>query len=1039
MKNCILFLALIIIISATSCSGDGNPVSPVTPSVTENPSSDTVTPATASDYYLTGDSRNITAYKAFGIFQVVIDPIALTGELIPARNAAKIGDTFDSDLTQFLTVSPCFNCLQISGINYLGNDQVQVGFAIKHPFADIAKRPDLSVFDVRGIILTSGTTDFSQIGVFMDATTSDPARVNVSLVANADGYTHHFDELALDTHYFDPPRNYDANINPYKRYFEDGTAGVFDPHNPSGYNVMEPGQTWETQNYIFNIPSGGSPIDFAFIADCTYGVSAVFKNRQTPYYFLPEFNRKEAWKVSVTTSYNALVGGNTASTAVFIAHASDWQAGMVADPNYPNTTNLSGLSSESDVKSVDLQIPFVTDGKISTENVISGGGTASDPYNFQLTVQNTLGAPGGNYYGLIAFRDDLQGLQGPKGIPENPNGFPYAGPEIYDYSTYLVFPVRVQGSVPSINSITAPTTAMVRETIDLVADVTEADGDPVTYLWEQIVPASARGYFVDPTVKNARFVVYDIDGLPPTGMLVTLRLRALDPDGSSTLECSFTVYEENSAPVCNGITTDPYFPVIRFPENVDLSVQSYDPDGDTLLIDWDLQWDGDPAHFTPGPAGPALNDINWTDPGFYNVACRLTENRVYPLETICSTLVMQEGIPNETMKIDDSAEANPGFYHQDTLALGEVSGRPIFHTVYADHDDFDILYCNNADNPRNFGNHQAITRGPAIGSVDNPQITGSGETIHVVWTEYDNSAIPVATKVMINSSTDNGATFGAYGGERLVFELWDPEYIQEVTICPLATPGSFALAFVVYDNAFSWYQGYVLLSFDDGQTWDYPSGGTGMFRDSLTGYMVDLQIKASANGVLHLHWRDERAAPAQGYYDWSTDNGLTWNTDMVVTNSTTDSKSKMAVADDGSAYFAWYDNTTMLSYLRRTTYSNPPILESRNAFFNLGVPNFQGIDVWVSPNAEIVLVPVMFSIGGNYSQRYCYSYNKGNNLQTYFERSFGATAAYDTDCSAVWSTNPNRVQQFAAWVDYRTSAAPNAHIYGDYMFLVERF
>lgn len=1039
MRKCILFLTLILMISSTACSGDGNPVSPVQPSVTENPSQENITPATASDYYLTGDSRNVTAYKAFGIFQVIIDPINLTGEIIPARNAKAIGDTFDSDLTQFLTVSPCFNCLQISGINFLGNDQVQVGFAIKHPFADITKRPDLSVFDVRGIIITDGTTDFSQIGVFMDATTSDPARVNVSLVANADGYTHHFDELALDPHYFDPPRDYDANINPYKRYFEDGTAGVFDPQHPSGYNVMGVGATWETQNYIFNIPSGGTTIDFAFVADCTYGVSAVFKNRQTPYYFLPEFNRKEAWKVSVSTSFNGLLGGNTTSSAVFIAHACDWQAGMGADPNYPDTTDLSGLSSESDVKSVDLQIPFVTDGKITTENVISGSGTATEPLNFQLTVQNTLGAPGGNYYGLLAFRDDLQGLQGPIAIPESTNGFPYEGPEIYDYTTYLVFPVRVQGTVPSINIMTLPPTVMERESIDLPAVVTEADGDPVTYLWEQISPASPVGYFVDPTAMHTTFVVPELYDIPSTGIQFTIKLHAYDPDGSCDMDWTFYAFEENNAPVCYGISTDPYFPVFMSPDSVDLSVLANDPDGDTLTYEWDLMWDGIIDHFTPGPTGPALNDINWTDPGFYNAACRITEDRTNPLKTICSTLVMQEGIPTDTIKIDDSPDANPGYQHQDTLALGEVSGRPIFHTVYSDRDDYDILYCNNAESPKYFSNHQAITRGPTIGSVDNPQITGSGNTIHVVWTEYDSSTVPVTTRVKINSSTDSGATFGAYGGERLVFELWHPEYIQEVTICPMPTPGSFALAFVVYDSDLAWFQGYVLLSYDDGQSWDYPSGGTGMFRDSLTGYMQDLQIKCSANGVLHLHWIDERAAPAQGYYDWSTDNGLTWNTDILVTNSTTDDKSKMAVTDDGSAYFAWYDNTTMLSYLRRTTYADPPVLENRNAFFNLGVPNLYGIDVWVSPNAEIVIVPVMFSIGGNYFQRYCYSYNKGDNLQTYFSRSFGTTSVYDTDCTAVWSTSPNRVQQFAAWVDYRTSAAPNAHIYGDYMFLVERF
>ncbi|MCD6218705.1 hypothetical protein J7L05_12740, partial [bacterium] len=196
MKKYFLLITIIFLVMLPACSGNGeNPISPDAPNPQDQSagSHDEFTPAEASDVLYSRASRDNCAYKAFGIYQVIIDPDALTGEIIPARNALAIGDTFDADLTQFLTVSPCSNCLQIDGINLLPGNQVQVGFAVKHPFADITTRPDLHGFDVRGIVIADGNYNFPLTIVMLNELDFASARANVSLVANADGYTHHFD------------------------------------------------------------------------------------------------------------------------------------------------------------------------------------------------------------------------------------------------------------------------------------------------------------------------------------------------------------------------------------------------------------------------------------------------------------------------------------------------------------------------------------------------------------------------------------------------------------------------------------------------------------------------------------------------------------------------------------------------------------------------------------------------------------------------------------------------------------------------------
>jgi len=1020
MKKYFLLITIIFLVMLPACSGNGeNPISPDAPNPQDQSagSHDEFTPAEASDVLYSRASRDNCAYKAFGIYQVIIDPDALTGEIIPARNALAIGDTFDADLTQFLTVSPCSNCLQIDGINLLPGNQVQVGFAVKHPFADITTRPDLHGFDVRGIVIADGNYNFPLTIVMLNELDFASARANVSLVANADGYTHHFDGLAADPNYFDPPRDYNANINPFKSYFIDGSSPDFDPHAPSGHNVMPTGADWETQDFIFNIDIG-SPIDFAFVVDCAYGHSATYENRDTPFYFLPEYNRKEAWKVDVTIVTNDLQSGDTSSTAQLAIEICDWQAGLNADPDYPDADNMGGISAASDVALVSVEMTNVS-AFVQSDTPDSGSGTAADPYLFNLTVTNTEGVAAGYYNGVIAVRDDLQGQQGPMGIPENPNGFPFEGPEIYDYSVYQVFSIRVHGSAPVVNSIATPGTVFENDTVQLSATVSEVDGDDVTYLWEQIAPASPVVTFIDPTLKNAQFVAPSLYDIPVGGLQFTLRLTATDIDGEGTKDVVFNIKEHNDPPVCIGINTQPYLGIVGVDEDMTLTIDAYDPDGDTLNYIWDFDYDG--ITFDIDAVG-SMPLTSWDTPGFYTVACRITETRSNYLETLCSRIIIVRGFYDTDIKVDHEDEPDPNFHKQDVANIGNA-----FHAVWLDDDDDAIYYGNNRDDHDVFGNYSKIADTVAAGWNMNPKVIGFGSTVIVIWVEYDTDQSPFLYSLKMLRSTNHGDT---WAGPYTIISRDSPDNIGDIAVCNGLNSSTY---FIFYEaNETADIMNYVLRSTDSGVTWEAPPGG-GQFRDAfgIGDFVAYPHIGIGDNGILYTFWLDGQVSPGRFLLDWSDDDGKTWHTDIIAA-TTTDNfvDGAMSLADDGSGYIATLKDTGSI-VIYKLTFSTEPYLIG---LMSIGA-SAESIDVYVSDSGNTAAV---FYTRASGLTEY-YSTDGGDTWGYLFNINHSSGDTYNAVCDGISKIFPNRVELFYTWVDNRGAAGTDAHIYGNFMYTAEHY
>jgi hypothetical protein len=446
MKN-IHFPILVILLAVLSiaCSKSGNPVSIENPGTF--PQSDLPEISTTDSSH--ADSPNLDTRGVFGAWRVVVDPIALTAEMVPARNAQAIGLIVDADLSQFLLVSPCADCMQISRIYLDGYNDLAIDLKMKHPFPSASARPDLHGFDVRAIFIFDqlfGET-YSEIKVMDPTGTENDALITNPYrgLLNADGYTSHYDELVLDTRYFIHGSDKAGNLNPFLRFFESYSDITFDPAAPTGWNVMPTGSSIDTRTAVFDGDEMlAQPFEMYIVADVAYGQSAVLANRQNPQYYLPAFNRTEPWRIEYWIENNNLTWSDPLSSADVMVQVFDWQHSATVDTSYPNPANLGGIPESSKVAQLVLSVPALQNAPTIETAPQSGTGRPGSPLLYKMTVINE-NQYNGNTYGLLAVRDELYGQTGRVPIPSSPKGFPYETLDILDYAYYQYIEINMPG------------------------------------------------------------------------------------------------------------------------------------------------------------------------------------------------------------------------------------------------------------------------------------------------------------------------------------------------------------------------------------------------------------------------------------------------------------------------------------------------------------------------------------------------------------------------------------------------------------------
>ncbi|MBU1023634.1 PKD domain-containing protein, partial [bacterium] len=528
-----LILSVNVILSACS-SGKGN--SPISPALEIKAGEDA-----EFEFPILKTGENSFS-GLIGLYELSVNPDSQSAEISLIRSNSTLGDSYQVDITSFLNVNPCGTCIRVTGVEMESDETLTVYIGARHPFQlpenihnpQNNERLDLHVFDVQGIIVMEGSYEFplTVSDINADNIYEETIVSSSSVLKNADGYTSILDSY-LDTIY---PTF--SNIHPFKLFALDPTQGNYDPvydplsgypylEYPTGHNVFRMESDEYIVGYNLDLPSG-QVFDFIFALSASYGQSGQGKGmnlgqRNNPRYFLPEFNRKEPWKITADITFNNLRGYTPSSYAVIDIGIRDWQHTAIVDPAFDfMTSQLQVVSRKSGIRDITIEIPGMSLYYDEMDlPVPAGDGSDVSPYGFQLTIYNNVLVPDGSYHGLIKVTDDLEGSQISMGIKRD-------GVSIYpvnDFSTYQIFTLDVDPAdfPPTATINTIPSPPQLLETDQpVIFDATASSDDSliVSYEWDFDFTGNLAKFHTDATGAIVPHT-YPVPGFYTTALRVT--------------------------------------------------------------------------------------------------------------------------------------------------------------------------------------------------------------------------------------------------------------------------------------------------------------------------------------------------------------------------------------------------------------------------------------------------------------------------------------------------------------------------------------
>lgn len=479
----IVSLGILVVLSALSCSSiKDTPVSP-----TNLNQSEKLLPVLLTEVDQTG--LPVSSSGSLGLFNLTIDADNLTADLISLRGLGSTDVVEFVDITNFLQIAPCTDCVKIKSVTLNTDDNVVLAIGIKHPFGagDPIKpitgrnRADLHVFNIEGTLISneSGTT--------FPATGETSAAFKLM---NPSGYSSYLSNV------IDEVIATDATIFPYILHFDDYSSGNFDPSSetgftnvttpgPSGNLVMPMGSDYDYKDYVFDLSSGS--IDLIFAVGCTYPLTTEGKaTRFNPEYRVPQHNKKAASEVWVEITSGGLLAGDIISTVSLAINAVDINHGVLVGEG------LDQMHADSSVSAIIIEAPGIQNGTINVD-ISSPTGTGhshADPLVYSCEITNALGALEGTYSALVKVVDSyptgentpplLDGI-GRVGPTQNPieNSF-----SIIEFATYCVFYLEVGGGNEDPDANLLPAGQVISPGESILWDASgssDSDGTITTY------------------------------------------------------------------------------------------------------------------------------------------------------------------------------------------------------------------------------------------------------------------------------------------------------------------------------------------------------------------------------------------------------------------------------------------------------------------------------------------------------------------------------------------------------------------------------
>jgi hypothetical protein len=202
----------------------------------------------------------------------------------------------------------------------------------------------------------------------------------------------------------------------------------------------------------------------------------------------------------------------------------------------------------------------------------------------------------------------------------------------------------------------------------------------------------------------------------------------------------------------------------------------------------------------------------------------------------------------------------------------------------------EIYFISSNDAGLNWGTPQRLTNtGNAIGDGV-PSIAVNGNILHLVWGRASGYYY---RRILYLRSTNYGIT-------------WEPErFLTSDTIDqrqPVVAVAGSNVHVTWMDQRNNQIQIYYRMSSDNGANWQQETYLTGI------SYTADYQTICAIGNNVHVAWRDFRTIPWHIGYRNSINNGMTWQSDTILTFNSYTQEGPSIAAAGSKVHLIWYDN-----------------------------------------------------------------------------------------------------------------------------------
>ena len=431
LKVLIILGLIAISFIALRCSGSNITVVP-DENLDNNSDSIPIIGLSESGNYINGTSF-------MGPFELYIDPETLEGQLTQKRTTDLGESVLISGLGFFLS-SPCSDCIQI--LNTIPQeDEIMFEIELTHPYEpgnpgeppSPTNRLDLDIFDPALVIIPKSGND----GMDFDLTNIN---IQTDVLVDPDGYTTELaDLIGSDSAY------------PFSLAVDDRQFGV-----PTFNRLQMGGMTFFTTTLAY---AG----DFDVYLTFGFGFAVEGGDFLNPKYYNPEFNRKPAWAVDVVPPNGELEPaiGNTwddmdnVTAYPVTVEVWDWQTNAFVwpDPMTYGEAPPESVYSASEVESVSLEIPGLTNGLLIETTPVSGSGMPNDPLIFTFEFANEFFQDANTYPGVVRVTDSRvppPPANGRDYLIHTPNGTTFRSHVFAIFETYSLFEATIVPGGPGV-------------------------------------------------------------------------------------------------------------------------------------------------------------------------------------------------------------------------------------------------------------------------------------------------------------------------------------------------------------------------------------------------------------------------------------------------------------------------------------------------------------------------------------------------------------------------------------------------------------